>query len=122
MAAFNCTGGSMALGTTDGLEINVRNFSLSAKVEALEVTAFGNASRQFIPGLTSFSGRWSGFMDGTVTMAFPATTVTFTYTAGTGADAFSGTLLITDVTIGSDVQGVGTYDATFQGTGTVTIA
>ena len=106
----------------------VNSSSLSRSAETAEVTALGNASKAYIPGLKdatiSVEGMadvtTSGYLDGVLGAA---TTWEF-YPAGTGAGKvkYSGSAILTSLETSAEVGGAVSVSGEFQVTGDVTRA
>lgn len=103
----------------------VNSWTLSYVADAPETTNFDNSSggRSYIPGLKGWSGSYDCFFS-TGNTAVPGTTgsITLTISTGTGAYAWTGSVIITGMDITTPVDGVITQSYSFQGTGALSTA
>jgi len=107
----------------------IDNWSMDANIDALEVTAFGNKNRAYAYGLKNVTAQMSGAFDATDTAqlairdTFMSTSTAAKTTAiliwnssaTTGAiKGYSGTALLTNISIGSAVGDKITFSASLQ--------
>lgn len=106
--------------TFTGLTAGVKGWSLTYKGETDDTTKYSDAgTRSFIATVTTWNASVTGFFD-TANTAVPGDSATLTLTVTSG-ETYSGTAILTGMTVTSSVDGVTTCDWTFQGTGTLTI-
>lgn len=112
---------------------NVRDWNLNLQCGEKQVTAFdgtGIVAHQFIPLAWSWSGGFTGYIDGTTALALPtvpgATLATLTLKAlentGTTDDTLAGTAVVTQVGADVGIDGTGDYSYAFTGSGDLTAA
>lgn len=130
--------GRLLLGTST--LVKVTSWQLTANLETLETTTLGDAQRNYVPGLQSFSGSAellyyvdangnndaSTLLRKVIRTSEVATTDTVTLTlrltdGGTNNDVTLSAYII-DASIGSSVGDVATAQVSFQGTGALTTA
>ena len=101
-------------------------FTLETTGAVVEDTAFTDATKSFVAGITSFSGTLEMSYDETDSpqqTLTAGTSISFVLGAegdGSGDEIFSGTGIITGMSVGVPLDGVTTRSVTFQGTGTLT--
>lgn len=124
MAVHNGYGGNITFsGSAVGV---VRSWSIDQAAEALETTNMGSGGvREYIAGLTSWSGSLDLYFDETdagqdaVTIGASAT---LTLDPDNLTTDYSGTAIITGITKSASVDGLVEMSVTFQGSGTLIIA
>lgn len=125
MARFSGKAGSVNLG---GAIAGITKWDVDAKADAPEVSGMDSAGvKEFIAGLTEWSGSFEGYCTGSPAAFKPGTTfTTFTLASSgtTGAPKFTadatapaGALIITGLKITTEVKGVVQFSVTFQGSG-----
>lgn len=112
---------------------NVRDWNLDLRYGEKQVTAMdgsGVVAHSFIPLAASWSGGFTGYIDGTTALALPtlpgATLATLTLkalenSAGTD-DTLAGSALVTQLTGDVGVDGSGEYSYSFEGSGDLAAA
>ena len=109
--------------TNAGSNVEFSNWEIDAKGDALDVTGFDSAGKkEFIAGLTEWSGSATGFATGDDTSYSPGTSLAaVVFSSGSaGAPKLTGTIITTGLKVSAAVDGAVTVDLTFQGTGTLT--
>lgn len=53
---------------------SLSSWSIDAKTDRVDVTAFGDANKQYVPGLPDFSGAFAGLWDDTEATVFTGST------------------------------------------------
>jgi hypothetical protein len=98
-------------------------WSLDASVDRIEVTAFGDANKTYVQGLSDISGDFSGFFDDTDTTLFAAAASAdgvkiYLYPDYTGAPTkyWYGPAWV-DYNVGAEVGGAVTVAGTFGANG-----
>ncbi|MCK5617731.1 hypothetical protein KAR91_88520 [Candidatus Pacearchaeota archaeon] len=120
MAKIHGKGGDVDTGSS---VTGMNAWTLSRDAAADETTDFSSGGlKEFIAGLTEWSGTFSGFKDGAPIA--PGTTVTLSLeeVADSGTELYTGSAIITNHSPAVEVAGVITYAYTFQGTGALTPA
>lgn len=121
MTAIAGYGGSLKIGSNSMAEIG--DWSLSIDAAMLDVTKLGDAWKDMIPGLKSWSGKGTGRWDMTDTNGQVAvqtallggTTVTINlYTNGT--HFYGGTAYVKQISIKDAVNAAVDFDFSFEGT------
>lgn len=119
MAEISGRGGQVDLASSQITGINA--WTLDYVLEALEVTDFDNGQatdgpRAYVPGLSGWSGTFSGFKDGAPSaLSFSAAATLKLYESQTANQFWTGTALITGIHPNVTVDGVVTYSYDFQG-------
>lgn len=123
MARLSGKSGSISVGGSQLLHCN--EWELTYEGEAVDVTGMDdNGVKTFIPGLTSWSGNASGFLDSTQTLPTPCASIvniSLVDSRDTGGNTYSGSVIITQVTYSTTVDGSVKWSVNFQGTGALTI-
>jgi predicted secreted protein len=113
----------------------VRSYSIEVTSDTIETTAMGDASRQYVKGLHSFSGSadvyWDAThfdatsnpdLDGLIQGSIGSSPVGLVvYPEGTGAN-WSGNILVTGYSITAQMDGMIEASVSFQGSGPLTYA
>lgn len=121
MAKIHGKGGDVDAGS--GSVAGIGAWTLSRDGEAAETTDFSSLGlKEFIPGMSSWAGTFSGFKDGAPLTPNDVVTLTLEEVADSGTERYTGTAIITNHSPAVDVAGVITYAYTFQGTGALTPA
>lgn len=95
----------------------INAWTISDEGEAAETTDFGsNGNKEFIPGMSTWSGTFSGFKDGAPLDINAEVVMAFQEGSGVG-ESYVGNVIITNQSPAVDVAGVITYSYTFTGTG-----
>ncbi len=112
------------LGFIDGM----KSWTLSASVDMLDTTTFDegkatNSPRQFVPGLSQWSGTFEGFKDGVPPMLGYGSSIVLALSESlTAGQSWLGDAFITDISPTIAVDGSVDYTFSFQGTGNLTVA
>lgn len=126
--------GAITVGSTT--VANTRNFSVEIKADTIEYSAMGNDTRQYVKGLSSFSGSADIYFDAT---EFAGAASTFNPTAGAVGDApiavklylkqdavndlvFTGNIVVTGYSVKSSFDGLVEASISFQGTAGTTFS
>jgi len=100
----------------------IRQWSLDQHVDALDGTDFDDAGvKSFIPGCSSWSGRFSGAKDGAPLTIGSVVSAEF-LESQTATQKFTGSVIVTDLAVEVTHDGLVMYNYTFQGTGALVIA
>lgn len=136
MATLSGNDGSIVLGSTTLAA--VRSFSVEMTADTVEKTVMGNDTRQYLKGLSSFSGSADIYFDPS---EFDGAEATFNGTNASNAVgdsgitfkgyldqdatndiAFQGTIFVTGYTVNSSFDGMVEASISFQGTGGATFS
>ena len=126
MATHTGSEGTIKVGSDTVGEI--RSYSLSETADTIEDTTMGDSSRTYKTGLKSFSGSVDVFWDETdagQTALSVGSSVTFNvYPEGatTGDKYFTGTALVTGLTVNGSSDGMVEASLTLQGTGALSLS
>jgi predicted secreted protein len=125
MATHKGSEGLIKVGSATISEI--KSYSLEESADTIEITKMGDAARQYLPSLTSFSGSVDCFWDetdttGQVALAVGASVTLVFYPEGadSGDTYYSGTALVTGKTITGSFDGMVEASISVQGTGAIT--
>jgi predicted secreted protein len=124
--------GNAGVITIDGDAVaEVRSYAIDVTADTIENTVMADASRQYVKGLSSFSGSadvyWDAAhfgtdpnLDGLIQGAVGAAGVALiVYPTGTGAN-WNGSIVITGYSISASFDGMIEASISFQGTGQLT--
>ena len=115
MAKIHGKGGDVDTGSSVS---GINSWTLSRDAAADETTDFGSLGlKEFIVGLTEWSGTFSGFKDGAPIDPGTIVTLSLEEVADSGTELYTGTAIITNHSPAVEVGGVITYPYTFMGTG-----
>lgn len=120
MARFSGKAGSI---TTAGSNAVIAKWDIDAKADILDVTGMDDAGvKEFLAGCTEWSGTCSGFVTGDIATWAPGSAFSaVAFASGsTGAPKLTGNIIISNLKISTAVDQAVTFDASFQGTGTLT--
>jgi hypothetical protein len=121
MARFSGKAGSI---TNAGTNIALTSWEIDAKGAADDVTGMDDAGvKEFLAGLTEWSGSFEGFATGDVSASAPGASFTaavFKSSATAGAPKLTGNAISTGLKVTSAVDGAVKASCTFQGSGTLT--
>lgn len=121
MARYSGKGGSI---TGAGANIAITSWEIDARGDAVDVTGMDSGgAKEFVSGLTEWSGTFEGFATGSLAGSAPGTSVTgavFKSSAAAGAPKLTGNLIITGCRVQTTVEGAVRVTCTFQGTGPLT--
>jgi predicted secreted protein len=126
MATHTGSEGTIKVGSDTVGEI--RSYSISQTADTIEDTTMGDSSRTYKTGLKSFSGSVDVFWDETdagQTALSVGSSVTFNvYPEGatTGDKYFTGTALVTGLTVNGSSDGMVEASLTLQGTGALSLS
>ena len=101
-------------------------FTLETTADVVEDTALSDATKSFIAGRTSFSGTLEMSYDETDSpqqTLTAGTTIAFILAPegnGSGDETFTGSGIVTGMSVNVSLDGITTRSVTFQGTGTLT--
>ena len=104
----------------------ITGFTLETTADVVEDTALTDATKSFLAGRTSFSGTLEMNYDETDSpqqTLTAGTSISFVLGAegdGSGDEIFSGSGIITGMSVSVPLDGITTRSVTFQGTGTLT--
>lgn len=122
MATHKGSEGTVKVGANAVAEI--RSFSINEVGDTLEDTSMGDAARTYLPSLTSFNGSLDVFWDETDTNGQGALTVGSSITinfypegADSGDSYYTGSAIVTGLTINSSFDGMVEASITLQGSG-----
>jgi|TARA_R100000501_G_C2600468_1_gene97684 hypothetical protein len=99
----------------------IREWSIDDGVAALESGGFDTGQdKAFIAGLNEWTGSFNGFKDGAPLAKGSIVAVSLREVDGTAATYWTGNIIIIGRSAGAAIDGVITYNYTFQGTGALT--
>ena len=99
----------------------IREWSIDDVVAALESGGFDTGQdKAFIAGQNEWSGSFNGFKDGAPLAKGAIVAVSLREIDGTATTYWTGNIIITGRSAGAVVDGIITYNYTFQGTGALT--
>jgi hypothetical protein len=126
MATHTGSEGTLKVGANTIGEI--RSFSISESADTLEDTSMGDVARTYKSSLTTFTGSIDVFWDeldaGQVAMVVGASVTFSAYPEGAtaGDKYYTGTAIVTGLTINSSFDGMVEASITLQGTGALSLA
>lgn len=126
MATHTGSEGTLKVGANTIGEI--RSFSISESADTLEDTSMGDAARTYKPSLTTFTGSVEVFWDeadaGQMAMTVGASVTFSAYPEGAtaGDKYYTGTAIVTGLTINSSFDGMVEASITLQGTGVLALS
>ncbi len=126
MATHTGSEGTLKVGANTIGEI--RSFSISESADTLEDTSMGDAARTYKPSLTTFTGSVDVFWDeadtGQMAMTVGASVTFSAYPEGAtaGDKYYTGTAIVTGLTINSSFDGMVEASITLQGTGALSLS
>lgn len=126
MAVHTGSEGTVKVGSNAIAEI--RSFSVESTADTLEITTMGGTARTYVPSLTSWSGSVDVLWDETDTNGQVALTIGSELTlnffpegATAGDKYYSGTAIVTGVSINSSYDGLVEASISVQGDGALSI-
>lgn len=126
MATHTGSEGTLKVGANTIGEI--RSFSISESANTLEDTSMGDAARTYKPSLTTFTGSVDVFWDeldaGQVALVVGSSVTFSAYPEGAtaGDKYYTGTAIVTGLTINSSFDGMVEASITLQGTGALSLS
>jgi hypothetical protein len=126
MATHTGSEGTLKVGANTIGEI--RSFSISESADTLEDTSMGDVARTYKSSLTTFTGSVDVFWDeldaGQVAMVVGASVTFSAYPEGAtaGDKYYTGTAIVTGLTINSSFDGMVEASITLQGTGALSLS
>lgn len=126
MATHTGSEGTLKVGASTIGEI--RSFSISESADTLEDTSMGDAARTYKPSLTTFTGSVDVFWDeldaGQVALVVGASVTFSAYPEGAtaGDKYYTGTAIVTGLTVNSSFDGMVEASISLQGTGVLALA
>jgi hypothetical protein len=126
MATHTGSEGTLKVGANTIGEI--RSFSISESADTLEDTSMGDVARTYKSSLTTFTGSVDVFWDeldaGQVAMVVGASVTFSAYPEGAtaGDKYYTGTAIVTGLTVNSSFDGMVEASITLQGTGALTLS
>jgi hypothetical protein len=126
MATHTGSEGTLKVGANTIGEI--RSFSISESADTLEDTAMGDVARTYKSSLTTFTGSVDVFWDeadsGQMAMTVGASITFSAYPEGAtaGDKYYTGSAIVTGLTINSSFDGMVEASITLQGTGALTLS
>lgn len=131
MAVVNGLSGSVVFSAGSGLTSNVKEWSITLSGQELDTTAMGTANNwdTYIGGRKSWSGTWTGVWDSTGSTLASATAgladapaeAVFRFFDDTTDGTVTGNILVTEVGMTVNVDGVNEYSYSFRGTAAPTV-
>ncbi len=119
MAAINGVTGNVSV--TGQYATSPYAFTLNYEQSSVEVTSYGDTTREFIPGIMQWSGTYTCRVDDTAVMAAPSGAISsMTLTAVTG-QTFAGAAVTESAVINHQFDGTPEYIISFRGNGALTI-
>lgn len=139
MATLTGNNGVVQFDNNSGTPVSVaavRNFSIDVTSDTIETTTMGNDTRQYVKGLSSFSGSADIYFDpdmmptsttGNVWMNPTTQTVgtspyTFIGFLNGSSNKFSGEVIVTGFSVTSSMDGMVEASISFQGSGALAYA
>lgn len=122
MARIHGKLGSVAFSSYSG-GVGITNWSIDYKAAADDATGMDSAGvKEFLAGLTEWSGSFSGEYDSTQGKLAPGgAAASATFTGGSGTTiAYTGNIIVTSFKIDSAIDSVIKFSCDFQGTGGLT--
>ena len=103
-----------------GAIVGIRAWSIDYAAAALDSSGYdGGQDKTFIPGMKEWSGSFEGFKDGAPLAV--GTLIAFEFQeSAVVTQKWTGSGSITNISAGSSVDGIVTYNYSFQGTGALT--
>jgi hypothetical protein len=126
MATHTGSEGTLKVGANTIGEI--RSFSISESADTLEDTSMGDAARTYKPSLTTFTGSVDVFWDeadaGQMAMTVGASVTFSAYPEGatSGDKYYTGSAIVTGLTVNSSFDGMVEASITLQGTGALSLS
>ena len=126
MATHTGSEGTLKVGANTIGEI--RSFSISESADTLEDTSMGDAARTYKPSLTTFTGSVDVFWDeldaGQVALVVGSSVTFSAYPEGAtaGDKYYTGTAIVTGLTVNSSFDGMVEASITLQGTGALSLS
>jgi hypothetical protein len=126
MATHTGSEGTLKVGANTIGEI--RSFSISESADTLEDTSMGDVARTYKSSLTTFTGSVDVFWDeadvGQMALIVGASVTFSAYPEGAtaGDKYYTGTAIVTGLTVNSSFDGMVEASITLQGTGALTLA
>lgn len=126
MATHTGSEGTLKVGANTIGEI--RSFSISESADTLEDTSMGDSARTYKPSLTTFTGSVDVFWDeadaGQMAMTVGASVTFSAYPEGAtaGDKYYTGSAIVTGLTINSSFDGMVEASITLQGTGALSLS
>ena len=126
MATHTGSEGTLKVGANTIGEI--RSFSISESADTLEDTSMGDVARTYKSSLTTFTGSVDVFWDeadaGQMAMTVGASVTFSAYPEGAtaGDKYYTGSAIVTGLTINSSFDGMVEASITLQGTGALTLS
>ena len=126
MATHTGSEGTLKVGANTIGEI--RSFSISESADTLEDTSMGDAARTYKPSLTTFTGSVDVFWDeadaGQMAMTVGASVTFSAYPEGAtaGDKYYTGSAIVTGLTVNSSFDGMVEASITLQGTGALSLS
>jgi hypothetical protein len=126
MATHTGSEGTLKVGANTIGEI--RSFSISESADTLEDTSMGDVARTYKSSLTTFTGSIDVFWDeldaGQVAMVVGASVTFSAYPEGAtaGDKYYTGTAIVTGLTVNSSFDGMVEASITLQGTGALSLS
>lgn len=103
-----------------GIIAGIREWSIDYAVAALDASGFdSNQDKDFWPGQREWSGSFNGFKDGAPLAVGTLLAAEF-QESGVGTQKWTGNIYITNIGASAAVDGLVTYNYSFQGTGVFT--
>lgn len=106
----------------------LRGWELTETMEPIEDTTLNDTARTFKAGLTSFTGSATCFWDeadtaqDALTIGATGSAIFFPEGTSAGADKYTGTVFVTEITRRAAIQGIVEADFNFRGTGALSNA
>lgn len=121
MAAITGQRGNVTFAS--GYRTGVYSWTIDYTADALEVTTFGSLGfRDYIPGLRAWSGTYECRLDDTVRIEHPGRPAAYAEFLAVAGTLYTGTIIITGISLSVAVDGVASATFTFTGSGHIGIA
>jgi hypothetical protein len=122
MARVAGYGGNVKYGAGPTTATGVKSWSLDYEKDVYEGTGFDSSgAKVYTPGLSGWSGSFEGFKDGAPIAIGTSVAMELEESATVGQE-WTGSGIITSVSVNTAVDGLVTYSYQFQGTGALVVA
>jgi hypothetical protein len=122
MARLAGYGGNVKYGAGPTTATGIKSWSVDYTVDTYEGTGFDSSGKKvYTPGLSGWSGSFEGVKDGAPITIGSAVDLQLEESATAGQE-WTGSGIITGVSVNTPTDGLVTYSYSFQGTGALTPA
>ncbi len=122
MARVAGCGGNVKYGAGPTTATGIKSWTLDYTKDVYEGTGFDSAgAKVYTAGLSGWSGSFEGFKDG-APIAIGTAVALELEESSTAGQEWTGSAIITNVSVNTAIDGLVTYSYQFQGTGVLTVA